>query len=75
MRNPVVPTLPDITCANIANWMKNHLRSFICEIDIDEIFPMQSSDFTELLYFGSYLKKNLQHIKKYIFSPKMYFYR
>ena len=41
-------------------------------IDFDVIFPIQSSEFTEALNFGSDLKKKCN--KTYIYSPKIDFY-
>ena len=48
--------------------VSNTLRLFL--IDIDEIFPVQSSEFTKSLYFGSHLKKKNWNklFKKNIFT-------
>ena len=53
--------------------VSNNLRFFF--IDIDEIFPMQSSEIIKSLYFGSNLKKNMQQNKKNnLFHIKIDFY-
>ena len=53
-------------------------------IDFDVIFPMQSSEFTKSLNYGSIsrkknAKKNLQffifHIKFYFYSEKIYIFQ
>ena len=46
-------------------------------IDFDMIFPMQSSDFTISLNFGSILKKKIckENVQIFIFYEKIEFYK
>ena len=53
--------------------ISDKLRLFL--IDIDTIYPMQSSEFGKSLYFGNNFKKLQQNEKDIFFYLKIDFYR
>ena len=55
---------------------KNYIKTGYIQIDFDEIFPIQSSEFIKTLKFGSNFEKNWKEKPKNVhFHLKMYFYR